>query len=1189
MLSWWTVPSQVVPTRSEVRHCALIVTPDTFGLEVRTRHAVAAWALVVAMHADAPTVDVSVTQEHHVWTARVEIDEHRSADEVLAQIPTSAELPTGEVCIEARPRRGADTWDCGLSVRLAPRLSADTLLATIVSDPPGLDEGFLSVLADHLEHAYACMRGPADRLPLSDRDRRVYERLNAARPASAHPRRIEDAVAQAARDHPDRIAVEDGDDEYSYGDLLAEAARIERSLAGHGCTSGDRVVVMLPRSMEFIATKLAVLRLGAVYVPCEPRWPRAQIDEMLEQLQPVFVVSEHASGIRISPPQGPRQTSPEHGGRTADDAACIMFTSGSTGAPKGVVLPHRAFTRLVDGDGHRLFSSSTVCLGAGSVQWDIWAFETWGTLIAGGKLVVHRELHPTPETVRMAVARGVNTAWITAALLNVFVDEDISCLDGLELLLSGGERLSPRHIARIQARNPELRVVNGYGTVEVGVFASLGDCDPVTASAGGDLSIGTPADETAVYVVDRHPDGPRLCPVDTIGELAIAGPGLSLGYFRLPAETEASYVTLRVSEHESVRAYLTGDLGILGHDCRLHYRGRRDRQLKVRGVRVEPGAVEDVLQDHPDVARAAVLPLHNPDGLVDALAAYVVCGDARPELDASAVRSWLGERLPRQVIPRHIEQVPDLPRTGTGKLAVSELARRLPSDGQSPDVGRLDAEGLAAIMAEILSVPVVNESDSFFDLGGDSLLATRLAARLGAMTGRHVSVADIIDAPTPRELDAMLRTAHTLEYAPLPKPPAEADAVPISPGQARHLVGFLADRRGTGSVVQCVHTIDGSLDADALARAWRAVVGAHEALRTVIDIRHAPPIQVVLPVDELPLRHEVAETTWEDMPREAARLATEELRPLDITAEPLTHARLVTNDRQAILAITQHHVITDGWSERIMLDHLSRAYDRAVNGGSDEDLLPEVLGYRAYTQWYAETVRRVGNELRAYWADRLAELPSLPSLAPSSSKEAPRELHWRLDPDATAEWSRTAAAHGVSILSLLVNRYARSLREVTGAGDFAVGLLVSGRSHAAFDETIGFFLNTVPVRVRPGDGGLGLAEHHEAVMSAVGHSLLPFDEIVTATRARRSARHPLAQAMLTMQPGPPPVLELRDCAVRRVNVPSVEDPFELTLEAWMDDGALTGGLFCPAAADGDLLERVREGLLRPPTDAARGS
>jgi mycobactin peptide synthetase MbtE len=1194
LLSWWVIPARPVSSRSRVRQCALAVTPDASGSEARTLHAVAAWAMVVAMHTDAATIDLIVTNEKHGlssdqaragWTAR--IDGRRPADDVLRQILRHPTLPPNPVCIEAHPRRDAESWDCGLSIRLAPRLSGHTLAATIVCDPPGLDEGYLAVLGDHFERAFARVRGSADdtpacRLLLSERDWGAYEKLNATT-GSPHGRRIDDAVGQVASDHPDRVAIVDGNGEYSYQALLAEAMRIEGALLSHGCLIGDHVLVMLPRSMKFIATKLAILRLGAVYVPCEPRWPRAQVQKMLETLSPAFVVSGNRSKLRISPRRGSRRLPrPESGSRRAEDAACVIFTSGSTGAPKGVVLPHRAFTRLFDVDGLRLFTSSTVCLGAAPVQWDAWALETWGTLIAGGRLVIHRDAHPTPETIRSAVKRGVNTAWITAALLNVLVDEDISCLGGLELLMSGGERLSPRHIARIQTCYPELRVVNGYGTVEVGLFASLGVCDPVVAAAGSDLSIGTPVEETAVFVVERHPDGPRLCPVDVLGELAVMGPGLSLGYLHGPAETKSSFVSLRVSANGSARAYLTGDLGILGHDGQLHYRGRRDRQLKVRGVRVEPGAIEDFLQSHCDVARAAVLPLRDREGHVDGLAAYVVPRRRQASLDTHALRAWLAERLPPQVVPRHIEQVPDLPRTETGKLAEPDLARRLPRHSGSTAVGAPGVGELAAMMAEILSVLVVNETDSFFELGGDSLLATRLAARLGAVSGRHVSVADIMRAPTPQELSPVLQGATHYEYARPVTPPNDGDPVPISPGQGRHLVAFLTDRLGTGSIVQCVHTINGPLDSAALARAWEAVISAHEAFRTVIDIRSSPPTQTVLPADDFALRQEIADGPWDDSPREAARVAAEELRALDITSEPLTHGRLITSGKDAVLVVTQHHVVTDGWSERIMLNHLSRAYEGALRGASDAELAPQVPGYRVYTQWYANTMRRVGPELRAYWANHLANLPSLPPLA-SGPDGPPRELRWRLNAEATTQWRRSAAAHRVSLLSLLVDRYASSLRDVTETEEFAVALLVSGRWHEAFDETAGFFVNTIPVRMRPGRADERLGEHHEALMSAVGHSLLPFDEIVAAARPKRSARHPLAQAMMTMQPGPPPVLALRDCAVTRVHVPSVEDPLELTLEAYADGRTLTGGLYCPATAEGDLLDQVRERMFtRPP-------
>jgi hypothetical protein len=668
--------------------------------------------------------------------------------------------------------------------------------------------------------------------------------------------------------------------------------------------------------------------------------------------------------------------------------------------------------------------------------------------------------------------------------------------------------------------------------------------------------------------------------VGRVGELAVTGIGLALCYLGQPAETEARFVDLPDQDGGTVRGYLTGDLALLGDDGRLYYRGRADSQLKVRGVRVEPAAIENLLQGHPRVRRAVVRPINDAHGAVDGLQAYVVpyCDDV---IDDRALRAWLGERVPRQIVPRRIEPVAELPLTATGKLDRSATPRRPPPRDVDGDGGTVDSGDVAAIMADVLSLPSLGEDDDFFGLGGDSLLATRLAARLGAMTGRYVSVADVVRAPHPRALAAVLKAPGGLRYTRLPEAVAADDTVPISPAQEGQLVAFLTDRRGVGSIVQCAHHIEGPLDPTALARAWRAVVATHEGLRTIIDIRRSPPRQVVLPVSAFALEHSAATHDWTDVRQKAARVARAELRPLDITAEPLTRARLITGDRHAILVVTQHHIGTDGWSERIMLEDLGLAYRRALDGAADADLLPEVPTYRTYTRWYLETIRETGDELRAFWVERLADLPSIPPLAPPRSVGLPRVLHWELDAAGTADWAATANAHGASLLSLLLHRYAHAVAEVAGADDFAIGLNVSGRHHAAFDRTIGFFVNIVPVRVRPFDANVGVAGQHTEVMAALAQSLLPFGQMVAATRPRRSARHPLTQAMMVMQPGTPPVLLVDGCTVERVALPAVDDPFELTLEAWPDGPTLAGGLHCPSAAAPDLLGAVHAALFRP--------
>jgi non-ribosomal peptide synthetase component F len=418
--------------------------------EVGMPHVLAAWAHVLAMHADASAVDLVV-----------EGTGGRTVALWSGERPEPAELPDGELRVAARLHRDTATWDCDVTLRIAP----DDRVATIRVDPPGLPDGFLATLADHLEHTAAWFaRGASAPPPLSPRDRRAYQELNRTRAPDAPRRRIDEAVAAAALRHPSRIAVVDGERRHTYRDLLDAAARTERRLLDQGCAVGDHVAVVLPRSFDAFAAYLAVLRLGAVYVPLDPRTPPGQLHGTLDRLTAPFVVSEHALGVEVRAPREGRRCAAmaTETRRTAHDAACVMFTSGSTGTPKGVLLPHLALTRLLDDDRFRMFAADTVCLAASPVQWDCALFETWGTLIAGGTLILHQGPNPTPASLRDAARQGANTAWITASLLNVLIDEDVACFDGFSLIMSGGERLSPRHSARPPRRRPPTNWRSGH-------------------------------------------------------------------------------------------------------------------------------------------------------------------------------------------------------------------------------------------------------------------------------------------------------------------------------------------------------------------------------------------------------------------------------------------------------------------------------------------------------------------------------------------------------------------------------------------------------------------------------------------------------------------------------------------------------------------------------------------------------
>ena len=1087
--------------------------------------------------------------------------------------------------VDVAPLHGSSGRPSGVRLLIGSSSHAAVVEAEL-HDELGLAPGFMDSLADHVEDLLARAIHQADvRFDgLTSRDLETYRLLNATGTPYDGGDLIDAAVLRLAERSPEALAITDRGRGYTYRDLVDVADEIAGGLEAQGCGRGDRVVVCLPRSFELVAAELAVLRRGAAYIPIDPAWPPFQVDAITRSVEPKVAVGNRAGAISVAQLRtaGPPKRMPSLPTRAASDPACIIFTSGSTGDPKGVVLPHRAVTHFLSRDRHGVFSPATTCLQAAPIQWDVHAFEVWGTLIAGGRLVLHDGRHLTPTALRRATADGVDTAWVTSSLLNVLIDEDLGCFSGLKMLMSGGERLDAQRICRLLARHPSLRFLNGYGPVEAGIFTSFADVNRDEIQLTGDVPIGTPVANTRVFVVRESPAGKlRVAPVDAVGEIAVASDGLALGYLGLEEETLRRFVLLRLSDGSEAAVYRTGDLGALRHDGSLCFCGRADRQIKLRGIRVEPAEIEDALRSHPDIASAAVVPCYDEtEKRVMTLEAYFT---ANGTLDVSALRRWLETRLPPGLVPARLAQVDDWPLTPTGKLDVRKVQTRsaIRRRVESPPAGDPLAL-ITAMMAELLGIAVGPDED-FFDLGADSLLATRLAARLTAITGNHVSVSTVIESRTPAALNAELPAGWVRPEPPVLGNLSEGTVVPLGPAQSRYLFAQALDPSNTAPVLQSVHTITGSLDPAALARTWRTVVGAHEALRTVIDTSGGRPVQRVLPATAVPLRHRIADAAWTCLDDEARRLALEELEPFDITMAPPVRASLTTNGTEAVLVLTQHHVTTDGWSERILLENLGQTYGQIVRG-EPLRLTRSGPGYRAFTEWYRVALDAVAAELRGYWRDTLRDVPPLPPISSACTTGTTWSVPWRADPALTSRLREIASTSGTTLSAVLLDRFARALSELTAADDFAVGTVVSGRVHAAFEDTVGCFVNPVAVRLRlphVGRRGRSLTATSAAIASSLRHSLLPFDQVVAAAAIGRSPRHPLFQAMFVMQAEPPPKLALDGAIVTRLALPMTEDPFEVTLEVWPDGSGLSGRVACPSEGPCDLPGTVARLVSQP--------
>ncbi|CAM5645297.1 D-alanine--D-alanyl carrier protein ligase [Streptomyces purpurascens] len=467
------------------------------------------------------------------------------------------------------------------------------------------------------------------------------------RPCAAPEEGLHETFARQARARPDAVALFDDERAITYAELDRTADAWAARLAAAGSGPGDLVPVLLPRGARLVVALLAILKTGAAYALLDPAWPERRLSDIHAQLDPPLAVAEHDTELPLggpplriwSPPQGlvPEPAPPGFRPARVDGSApaCVFFTSGTTGRSKGAVTPHRATARLFPPDGFASFAADTVMPLAAAVSWDAFSLELWSVLLNGGTSVIVEEPYLSPTALRAGVPRhGMNTVWLTSSLFNMVVDEDPDAFHGLRQVLIGGERLSVSHVRRFLRRHPGIALINGYGPVESTVFTTTHRITEADCDRPGGIPLGRPVPGTRVYVLE--PDGTRPCAVGETGELCVAGEGLALGYLGDPVLTERKFTRILLDPGdvdgagEDVRVYRTGDLVAWDPDGLLHYRGRADRQVKIRGHRVEPAEVERQAEELlPGVRSCRVLP--RPDASGTSLELIAFCAPLRPD------------------------------------------------------------------------------------------------------------------------------------------------------------------------------------------------------------------------------------------------------------------------------------------------------------------------------------------------------------------------------------------------------------------------------------------------------------------------------------------------------------------------------------------------------------------------------
>ncbi|WAP59562.1 amino acid adenylation domain-containing protein [Streptomyces sp. S465] len=983
--------------------------------------------------------------------------------------------------------------------------------------------------------------------------------------------------AQAARTPGAVAVVGAGGEVWSYGELRERSDRVAGVLAARGVGRGDLVAVVLERSVDVVAVWLGVVKAGAGFVPVDPAYPAERIGWMLEDAAPALVLcSEETRGVVPAgvecwmwDPSGTVESAPVVS-VGADDVAYVIYTSGSTGRPKGVVVTHRGLGNLAAAQIERFaVGADARVLQLASLSFDAAVSEMCMALLSGAAVVMAGgDRLPPNGALGEAVAEfGVTHVTVPPSVLATV--EELP--ESLRTLVVAGEVCSQGLVERWASGR---RMINAYGPTEVTVCATMsGPLD-----VGGPVVIGRPICNAKAFVLDVYL---RPVPVGVVGELYVAGPGLARGYLRRPGLTAERFVACPFT---GGRMYRTGDLVRWTAEGELVFVGRADEQVKVRGFRVELGEIEAVLAAHGGVGQVAVVVREDRPG-DKRLVAYVVAVEG--EVDPAGLREYVAERLPDYMVPAAFVMLDALPVTVHGKL--DRVA--LPAPDFTDATGRGPAtpaeEILCGLYCEVLGLERVGAEVSFFDIGGDSILAMKLIARIGAVLDTELNIGELFAAPTVAGVARLVAAAGGTDARPVLTPRPRPQMLPLSYAQRR--MWFLNQLEETNPGAGAVYNlplalrISGDLDVAALEAALGDVADRHESLRTVFPETDGEPRQRVLVGEAGRPRLVVMEISEELL---AAELGVHADRGFDMTVDLPWRIRLLkTGPAEYVLLIVAHHIAVDGWSMGVLARDIGVAYAARRAGGAP-GWQPLPVQYADYALWQREVLGDpedpdsvISGQLD-YWRQALAGVPqelALPTDRPRPAVSSFRggEVPIRISAETHARLLEVAR-RGRATMFMVVHAALSVLLSRVGAGtDIPMGVPIAGRGDPALDDLAGFFVNTLVVRAdlsaNPSFTEL-LEQVRTSDLAAYAHQDVPFERLVEDLNPSRSLSHnPLFQVLLAMQSVPAAQWGLPGLRVRRIPAAGqVPARFDLSVDlAEHRDGA-----GAPAGLGGALLYAV---------------
>ncbi|MDV7336416.1 non-ribosomal peptide synthase/polyketide synthase [Rhodococcus oxybenzonivorans] len=987
-------------------------------------------------------------------------------------------------------------------------------------------------------------------------------------PRSLEPRTLPELLRSGVDLAPDSVALSSEGRELTYRELDEQSNRLARVLIDRGVGPENYVALAITRSVESILGIWSIAKAGGAYLPVDPKLPFERINEMLSDSGAVLglTVDRHrddlpdtVSWMVLDAPEFADQTrvvsaapvrdADRRRQLTVDHPAYLIYTSGSTGKPKGVVVTHRGLANLTsEVREHYVVSPSSRFLHVASPSFDTSVGEMLAAFSAGATLVISpADVYGGDELADLIRREQVNNVVMTpTALMTV----DPEGLDSVRSVVVGGDTCTPELVAR-WAPGREMR--NAYGPTETTVIVTI--TEPMVA--GERVTIGKPLRGVESLILDSRL---RPVPEGVPGELYICGPSVTRGYHNRPSVTSERFVANPFGEPGS-RMYRTGDVVRWADDHRVEYVGRSDFQVKVRGFRVELGEIDAALAAQPDIEFAVTVGRENPAGLTT-LVSYVLPVDGAT-VDPESLKTVVGETLPPYMVPSVVILLDEIPLTGIGKLDRARLPEPefVSSSAEFRAPSTPAEETVATIFCEVLGLSAVSVDDSFFDLGGNSLSATRVVSRVGQAFGLRVGVRELFEAPTVASLAVRISaTATSDEVRPVLGPRKRPDHIPLSLAQSRMWFINRFDPESAAYNIPLAVRLSGALDVEALRAAVFDVLERHESLRTTYPDSADGPHQVILPAEQVPVDLAPVAVTGDELRSRLVEMAT---AGFDVTADvpPIRMRLFETAPQDYVLALIVHHVSTDGESTApfvrdVMVAYASRAAGREPGFG------PLPVQYADYAIWQRELLgseddpQSLISAQLDFWKKALAGVPDLLELPLDRPRPPVQSLRGaRVDFTIDAALHRGLAAlargHNASVFMAVHAAFAVLLSRLSGTEDISVGTPIAGRGERELDDVVGMFVNTLALRVQVDDGQSFdeiLDRAREADLEAFSHADVPFERLVEVLNPARSmAHHPIFQVGYSFQNTTKSDLQLPDLTVAPLDMEGDTAQFDLHL------------------------------------------